>query len=78
MTTAHIKTLLSPPDVSLSEARALEYLESNFTSWDSLGPLSKLESEAERTRVEMHELNERVRSLGSKDAVLVLMWDSVA
>lgn len=60
MTTAHIKTLLSPPDVSLSEARALEYLESNFASWDSLGSLSKLESEAERTRVEMCELNERL------------------
>jgi hypothetical protein len=61
MTSAHLKTLLSPPDLDLSETRALEYLNSNFSSWSSLGTLSKLDGEVERTRVENTELQQQVR-----------------
>lgn len=64
MSSSHIKTLLSPPDSSLSEVRALEYLDSNFVAWESLGPLSGLEGELERTRVEMYELQAQVCPLG--------------
>ncbi|EUC67173.1 RINT-1 family protein [Rhizoctonia solani AG-3 Rhs1AP] len=55
-----IKTLLSPPDVSLSETRALEYLDSNFVSWESIEQLSRLDAEVERTRVEAQDLEKRL------------------
>ncbi|CAE6515340.1 unnamed protein product [Rhizoctonia solani] len=61
MTSAQIKTLLSPPDVPLSETRALEYLDSNFSSWESIGQLSQLDAEVERTRVEAQDLEKQLR-----------------
>ncbi|KAG8730619.1 hypothetical protein FRC11_006279 [Ceratobasidium sp. 423] len=61
MTSAQIKTLLSPPDTSLSETRALEYLDLNFSSWESIGKLSQLDAEVERTRVEAQDLEKRLR-----------------
>ncbi|CAE7218412.1 unnamed protein product [Rhizoctonia solani] len=60
MTSAQIKTLLSPPDVTLSETRALEYLDSNFGSWESIEQLSRLDAEVERTRAEAHDLEKRL------------------
>ncbi|CAE6432985.1 unnamed protein product [Rhizoctonia solani] len=55
-----VKTLLSPPDASLSETRALEYLDSNFSTWESIERLSNLDSEVERTRVEAEDLQKRL------------------
>ncbi|CAE6412483.1 unnamed protein product [Rhizoctonia solani] len=60
MTSAQIKALLSPPDVPLSETRALEYLDSNFSSWESIEQLSQLDAEVERTRIDAQELGERL------------------
>ena len=61
MTSTHLKTLLNPPDLNLSETRALEYLDSNFSSWESLGALSQIDKETERTKVESAELQQQVR-----------------
>jgi hypothetical protein len=61
MTSAQIKTLLSPSDASLSETRALEYLDSNFSTWESIEQLSNLDAEVERTRFEAQDLEKRVR-----------------
>ncbi|KAG9101209.1 hypothetical protein FS749_009374 [Ceratobasidium sp. UAMH 11750] len=60
MTSAQLKTLLAPPDLNLSETRALEYLDSNFPSWSSLGALSQLDREVERTRLESSELQQQL------------------
>ncbi|KAF8602692.1 hypothetical protein BDV93DRAFT_523797 [Ceratobasidium sp. AG-I] len=60
MTSTQLKTLLNPPDLNLSETRALEYLDSNFSSWESLGALSQLDKEAERTKVESAELQQQL------------------
>ncbi|CAE6408530.1 unnamed protein product, partial [Rhizoctonia solani] len=59
MTSAQIKTLLSPSDASLSETRALEYLDSNFSTWESIEQLSNLDAEVERTRFEAQDLEKR-------------------
>ncbi|KAF8758327.1 RINT-1 / TIP-1 family [Rhizoctonia solani] len=56
----HIKTLLSPPDASLSETRALEYLDSNFSTWESIEKLSSLDAEVQRTFVEARDLEKRL------------------
>ncbi|KAG9103847.1 hypothetical protein FRC06_007525 [Ceratobasidium sp. 370] len=66
MTSAQLKTLLAPPDLNLSEARALEYLDSNFTSWSSLGALSQLDGEVERTRLESSELQQQLEESKAK------------
>ncbi|KAF8744205.1 RINT-1 / TIP-1 family, partial [Rhizoctonia solani] len=55
-----IKTLLSPPDASLSETRALEYLDSNFSTWESIEKLSSLDAEVKRTFVEAQDLEKRL------------------
>ena len=61
MTSTHLKTLLNPPDLNLSETCALEYLDSNFSSWESLGALSQIDKETERTKIESAELQQQVR-----------------
>ncbi|KAG9127939.1 hypothetical protein FRC07_007177 [Ceratobasidium sp. 392] len=66
MTSAHLKTLLAPPDLDLSEARALDYLNSNFASWSSLSGISQIDSEAERTRLESNELQQRLEDSQTK------------
>ncbi|KAG8748050.1 hypothetical protein FRC10_009802 [Ceratobasidium sp. 414] len=71
MTSAQLKTLLAPPDLNLSETRALEYLDSNFTSWSSLGALSQLDREVERTRVESSELQQQLGESQAKTDGLV-------
>lgn len=76
MTSAHLKTLLSPPDLNLSETRVLEYLDSNFSSWESLGALSQLDTEAERIKVESIELQKQVRQ-GFLTYILALTWHLV-
>ncbi|GAB1517499.1 hypothetical protein RhiTH_000548 [Rhizoctonia solani] len=60
MTSVQIKTLLSPPDASLSETRALEYLDSNFSTWESIEKLSSLDAEVQRTFVEARDLEKRL------------------
>ncbi|CAE6426131.1 unnamed protein product [Rhizoctonia solani] len=60
MTSTQIKTLLSPPDETLSETRALEYLDSSFVSWESIEQLSRLDAEVERTRAEAQDLEKRL------------------
>ncbi|CUA72365.1 RINT1-like protein [Rhizoctonia solani] len=60
MTSTQIKTLLNPPDASLSETRALEYLDSNFASWESIEQLSRLDAEVERTRAEAQDLDKQL------------------
>ncbi|KAL5636018.1 hypothetical protein ACGC1H_004731 [Rhizoctonia solani] len=60
MTSTQIKTLLSPPDETLSETRALEYLDSSFVSWESIEQLSRLDAEVERTRAGAQDLEKRL------------------
>ncbi|QRW00303.1 RINT-1 family protein [Ceratobasidium sp. AG-Ba] len=62
MTSAQLKTLLAPPDLNLSETRALEYLDSNFASWSSLGSLSHIDKEVQRTRAENDELQTQLKT----------------
>lgn len=60
MTSAQIKTLRSPPEVSLSETRVLDYIDSNFSSWESIAQLSQLDAEVERTWAEAQDLEKRL------------------
>ena len=60
MTSTQIRTLLQPPDVSESNARALAYLNSTYKSLDDLEQESDLEGLVEQARQRLEELDTKV------------------
>ena len=61
MTSTQIRTLLQPPDVSESNARALAYLNSTYKSLDDLEQESDLEGLVEQARQRLVNLDTKVR-----------------
>ena len=61
MSSTQIRTLLQPPDVSESNARALAYLNSTYKSLDDLEQESDLEGLVEQARQQLEDLDSKVR-----------------
>ncbi|TBU64736.1 RINT-1 family protein [Dichomitus squalens] len=70
MSSAQIRTLLQPPDLSESDARALTYLNSTYKSLDDLEHESDLEAVVEQARQRLDDLDTKVPQLAQSQTSL--------